>query len=328
MPRITVNGVELCFQQVGYGPDVVFIHGLGTNRAFWYLPIARRLQPHFRITLYDLRGHGSSEIARSGYTPREMADDLHELLAVLQIRRATLVGHSYGGSVALSYAARHPKRVRKLVLSDVRINSLQPAQRLADSPHLSEFERAFVDEAPDGWQLEKDFGLRLLEEMAARRNRQAWNRAKARTQSGFVPFGNLSKDPRAVKKWSRLLHFSTLRDDARRRFHLDALAIARIRVPTLLVYGERSRCLQSGEALRRLIPRSNWVLLPDAGHFHPATHPASFLRILGGFLATGSSPVADTAFAAQGKSARGERLGAAAMDFEATEADDALIEGS
>ena len=60
MPKACVNGVSLHYQQSGQGPDLVLIHGLAANLAFWFLRIVPALNKRHRVTVYDMRGHGKS----------------------------------------------------------------------------------------------------------------------------------------------------------------------------------------------------------------------------------------------------------------------------
>ena len=102
MPRIRANGVMMHYQQGGDGPDVLMVHGLYSSLAFWYFSVYRYLVSHFRLTMYDLRGHGLSDMPSSGYTCHDLAADLLALLDALGVNRAHVIGHSFGASVALS----------------------------------------------------------------------------------------------------------------------------------------------------------------------------------------------------------------------------------
>src|SRR5437764_2511308 len=114
MPKVTLrSGLRLHYQQVGSGPDLVMIHGLTGNLAVWHLKIAPLLWDHFRITTYDLRGHGYSDMPPSGYSAADMARDLEELLEALAIDDASFVGHSYGADISLYHALLHPERARQ-----------------------------------------------------------------------------------------------------------------------------------------------------------------------------------------------------------------------
>src|ERR671924_1491508 len=112
MPRIQINGFLLHYMSVGEGPDVVLIHGLTSNLAFWYPRIVAKLAPRYRVTLCDLRGHGFSGMPRNGYTTRSLALDLKTLLDHLEIEYAFIIGHSFGATVALNFAVLYPERVR------------------------------------------------------------------------------------------------------------------------------------------------------------------------------------------------------------------------
>lgn len=116
MPKIRANGLNLHYWQSGSGPDMVLVHGLGGNLAGWHLTMVPELQRQFRVTTYDLRGHGRSEAPRGGYTTLDMAEDLCGLLDALRIKQAAVVGHSWGADIALHFALIHPERASELVL--------------------------------------------------------------------------------------------------------------------------------------------------------------------------------------------------------------------
>src|SRR5688572_7791222 len=109
MSKVRLNGVTIHYRRIpAEGADLVLVHGLATSLTFWYTRIVPLFARDHCVTVYDLRGHGHSEMPSSGYTTADMAEDLHELLQHLDVRQAHLVGHSYGGAVALHYAILHP----------------------------------------------------------------------------------------------------------------------------------------------------------------------------------------------------------------------------
>ena len=119
MPDIVVNGTRLYYQQAGSGPDVVLVHAVTSNQAVWmFTGLVDSLATDFRVTSYDLRGHGASERPLSGYTSATMAEDYRQLHASLGLGPALLVGHSFGGVVALHAAILVPEAVAGVVLSD------------------------------------------------------------------------------------------------------------------------------------------------------------------------------------------------------------------
>src|SRR5438132_13773128 len=116
MPKIRVGGLNFHYWQTGEGPELVLVHGLGGNLAGWHLTMVPELQRDYRITTYDLRGHGRSDAPPGGYTTGDMADDLRALMDALRIEQAAVVGHSWGADIALHFALAHPDRVSQLAL--------------------------------------------------------------------------------------------------------------------------------------------------------------------------------------------------------------------
>lgn len=283
MGLVEANGTRLGVFRAGTGPDVVMLHGLGANMAFWYPRIARHLTDRYRVTLFDLRGHGGSAMPASGYTSREMAADLEGLMDRLGIGRALLAGHSFGGCVALHFAVLRPERVAGLSLADAVVGALQPTVRLRDWAYwndvLKEKFRAIGIEIPDE---EVGTDSDLLEEFASPR----WDAARERYRGKefFLPFSGWNRGKRAAAAWQRLLRTTTARADFRRSEGLDAEAIAGLGLPVQLVYGEYSMLLPTFERLGRLLPDAERVLVPGAGHFHPVVREEAFVGALGGFL--------------------------------------------
>ena len=119
MPHTNVNGVNLHYQQAGAGPDVVLLHAVTANMAVWLVSnLMDTLARDYRVTAYDLRGHGLSEATPTGYTSADMAEDLRGLHDALGLGPAYLIGHSFGGVVAMHAAATYPDRVSGMILSD------------------------------------------------------------------------------------------------------------------------------------------------------------------------------------------------------------------
>ena len=119
MPEVEVNGTRLFYQQSGEGPDVVLVHAVTSNQAVWvFTGLTDALAAEFRVTSYDLRGHGFSDRPPTGYTSAVMTEDLRQLHAALGLGPAVLVGHSFGGVTAIHTALLHPECVAGVILSD------------------------------------------------------------------------------------------------------------------------------------------------------------------------------------------------------------------
>ena len=291
MAEATVNGVRIAYQQLGEGPDLVLVHGLAANRAFWYGAYALPLAKHFRITLFDIRGHGYSERPATGYTPTIMAADLAGLVDDLKIEQFSLVGHSFGGTLSLEYACTHPERVKRLAILDSKINRLQEKQLLSDSPHLTPFEIEACERTGLDWTQEHQVGLKFLEVLA----RQRVEGFESKAKDTFKPFGEGRGALRTAKQWLELIENTTAIKD----FSVpgvEADAIAKLAMPMLLMYGEHSRCMPSLRAMRSLLPNAQVELVPNGGHFFPLGQRAYAFPRIAAFL--GVSPEALAAMAA------------------------------
>ena len=108
-----INNININYQQYGEGEDLVFLHGWGQNIEMM-LPLANRLSNKKRITILDFPGFGSSEEPKNPYTIYDYVDVLEKLLKELNVKKPTLIAHSFGGRVAIVYASRN--NVSKVVL--------------------------------------------------------------------------------------------------------------------------------------------------------------------------------------------------------------------
>ncbi len=279
MPDVTLNDVTIAYQQLGEGPDLVFVHGLAASRAFWFLQYALPLAKHFRITLFDLRGHGYSSMPASGYEALRAAEDITGLLDHLGIASCLLVGHSYGGGVALEFAGRHPQRVAKLVVLDTKINALQPAQRLGDSPHLSPFEIEVSRTSGHDWDNEAQVGLLFLEVLARWKVSGGGSEAK----DVFTPFGEGRGAQRTAKQFVELLDTTTAMQEVVLP-GIDGPAIAGLPMPCLWVYGDWSRSMPSCRKLQAVRPAGEFRIVPEGGHFFPISNAPLVLSWLKPFL--------------------------------------------
>jgi non-heme chloroperoxidase len=113
----TSDGVQLFCRDWGAGKPVVFLHSWGMNSAMWGYQVADLLRHGLRCVAYDRRGHGLSADPGRGYDADTLADDLAAVMDTLDLRGATLVGHSMAGGEIVRYLSRHgPDRVAGVVL--------------------------------------------------------------------------------------------------------------------------------------------------------------------------------------------------------------------
>jgi pimeloyl-ACP methyl ester carboxylesterase len=251
MQLATRDGVKLHVQELGAGPPVVMLHGLLVgNMATWYWTSAAALAHHHHVVLFDLRGHGLSERAPRGYDVESMVNDLEDVIAatVPANESVTLVGHSYGAVIALTYALRHPERMEKIAVVEAPL----PPSR------LEELER-FLRESPENMLDSLPPELREVVLKAGRRAR------------------------RFVEAATFLVTESSLVDDLRRARDVSDEALASLRCVLLAIYGTTSSCRPIGARLARVVPRAQLVEL-EGGHFLPAESPAAVTEALTRFI--------------------------------------------
>lgn len=278
MPDVRANGVKVNYRQTGAGADVVLVHGLAANQAFWGLGLVATLARAFRVTTLDLRGHGYSDMPPTGYTPAEQAGDLCAVLDHLGIEQAHLVGHSFGGLVALALALARPERVHTLTIADSRLRALQPRQAVTERVNWPRIRAALAEQGLSVDENDPYIGLSLFEALASLQGDAA---ARVLAEEGYVPFGT---SKRSAKAWLRLVTTTTLLSDYRAGADFPPEQLARLRMAVLAVYGTDSPTRETGSKLGGVLPNCRTVWVPGARHFHPATHPAFFLETLQGFL--------------------------------------------
>jgi pimeloyl-ACP methyl ester carboxylesterase len=292
MATLNSNGVSINYRRVGDGADVVLIHGLAANHAFWHHDVLLPLVRRYRVTVYDLRGHGYSSMPPCGYTSRDMAGDLDRLLDHLGAEKAHLIGHSVGGVIALHYAALHPERVTTITVADSRVRTLQPEHRPRDWPNWPTARRRLEELGLRIPEDETDSGIWLLERLAS----PEWQgqRDKLKGTSLVVPFTRWGGGNRSAGRWLELLNTTTAREDLKDPSGLTIERLAEIRQPVLAMYGEKSPMVKSLRGLAEHLPWCETVIIPEAGHFFPLGRAALFVDKLSVFLeehrAGGRSP--------------------------------------
>lgn len=279
MPIATVNGVRLNYVQLDNGEasdreHLVMVHGLATNLAFWYLRYASELADQFRVTLYDLRGHGRSEMPPSGYSPAVLAADLAGLMDHLGIEKAHLLAHSFGGVVALNFASNHPQRVRSLVLADSHISAVRHVETPQEWAYGQRLQPVL-----DRHGLELDahdpyFGYKLLTRVAELKLRGAEMSSELAEIVGPLTG---TAGARTSAQWLKLMRTTSAEAEM---MGDDGLTLAKLRTlkfPILAMYGDHSQAKLTGAELLELWPHAEFRRVRDAGHFFPTSRPEEVL---------------------------------------------------
>ena len=246
--------------EIGSGPAVVLIHAGIADRGMWEEHLRPLAAAGYRVVPVDLPGFGEAPAAPGGAAPWA---DVIETMDALGIERATLVGNSFGGAVALRVALTAPGRVAALALISAPSPAFEPSPELeavweAEEAALArgDFDGA-VEVVIEAWT-QPDAPPKLRDRVASMQ-RQAYA-----AQAG-VATDPESSDP----------------------FDDDLDALSRVDRPALVAAGERDyrEFVSGAEAMARVLPRAQHVVLEGAGHLAPLETPDAFRELLLGFLA-------------------------------------------
>jgi pimeloyl-ACP methyl ester carboxylesterase len=284
MPKVIIdpiNNISLNYQCLGEGEDLVLIHGLGANLAFWYPGIAGVLSRYYRVIIYDLRGHGNSSISNSGYTVADMTADLQALLIHLEVASAHIVGHSFGARIACQYAIAYPKQVKSLTIADTQFYCLQPRMQLREWFYWHIWKEKLIEQGAELPSEDEFISFHLLSKLNQFSNESIDNLDKKLVRKPSLKNRVLGR--RSQEKWQKLIDNTT----ATKEFDEDdtvATDFTSISKPIFIIYGEYSPCLPTYWKLKELIPNCQSKIMPEVGHFHPAVQPKRFVYNLWKFL--------------------------------------------
>jgi|SRR5580765_8246964 len=271
----TIHGYRRAFRMLGEGPPLLLIHGIGDSSQAWVDVLPMLARKHLVIAP-DLLGHGDSDKPRADYSVAAYANGMRDLLAVLGVDRATLVGHSLGGGVAMQFAYQFPDKTERLVLvaSGGSGRGVSPLLRACSLPGAPIGIAALgLPPARVGVDLAIDLLRRLdtglgLDAVDLQRVVRALPDQQART--AFI------RTLRSVVDWRGQVVTA-----------LDRCYLTR-GMPTLLIWGARDSVLPVGHARKAhaAMPGSQLEIFPNAGHFPFRTDPVRFVRHLEEFCAS------------------------------------------
>ena len=272
MAKIVINDFELHYQQFGEGPDLVMVHGITGNLAIWHLEIVPALMQSFRVTTYDLRGHGYSGVPPTGYTTASHASDLQQLMSALGIERAHIMGHSFGADIALHFTINYPERVERLVLVEPAIAALMPLRE----------HKEWI-----GWQYWRDKLALGGVEVPPEKWYDAEYLVRASVKMPMM-FGFRQGRARRAGPLVRLMDTTTAATDYGDLAGMTLEKIGQVQHPVLVLYGEDSVFIGTFEYLQEHLQNAQCFLMQNSEHFGPIERPELLLQHLRVFLAAGS----------------------------------------
>jgi pimeloyl-ACP methyl ester carboxylesterase len=254
--EIELHGHRVIYRIAGDGPPVVLIHGMVNSSRHWE-EVALRLADRYTVIAPDLLGHGDSAAVRGDYSLGAHACSIRDLLTTIGIDRATVVGHSLGGGIAMQFFYQFPQRVERLALisSGGLGHEVSPMLRGAALPGAATG-IWLVANRRVGAALD-----RLGERMRARGSRKGvYLQALARAMRPL-------QDAAARRAFVQTLR-SVIDVRGQHVSAIDRLYLLG-ELPTLIVWGGRDNTIpmEHGLAAHELIPNSRFVTLPKAAHF-------------------------------------------------------------
>ena len=272
---INLHGHRLSYRIGGSGPLLVLIHGITNSSASW-VPVLQLLERDFTVLAPDLLGHGDSAKPRGDYSLGANASLLRDLMVALDYDRATIVGHSLGGGIAMQVSYQFPERVERLVLVSsgglgrevtavLRAAALPGAELVL--PLLASEPLVNAGSAVGG--LISKVGLRAGSDITA-----LWQ--------GLASLRDIEARRAFVHTARSVIDLGGQRINATNMLYLAEA------FPTLIVWGDRDLVIPARHGIRahELMPGSRLELFGGAGHFPHHDEPAAFAEAVADFVAT------------------------------------------
>ena len=266
---VDIDGVRVHYQEAGdpNAPVLVLIHGFASSTLVWSKVFLRLADAGFRVIAVDMVGFGYSGKPRNGeYTIAGQAGLLMGLLDRLNIKRATLVGSSYGGAVAATIALDYPRRVEKLVLIGT-VNNNRPLN----------------------YKLMRVFGSRVFGDVVSPLLIGSRRLLRPRMKPVYDSHDWVLDERRVDARHLPLRASGTQRAIIRTVRRWDAERISRdahlINQPTLLLWGENDQeiPLADGERLHEQISGSRLIVFLNCGHMPQEEYPEEFTGVVADF---------------------------------------------
>lgn len=274
---VDVHGHRQAFVKTGSGPVLLLLHGVACDHTTWDRVIAP-LAKDYTVIAPDLFGHGRSDKPRGDYSLGAFANGMRDLLAILGVERATIVGHSFGGGVAMQFAYQFPEVAERLILvapGGVG-REVSPMIRLATAPGFQQLMSVLT--VPGVRHINRT-GLRLAH--AARLPGTRDVDEIARIYDSFAEPGVCAAVQQVLRGVvDRHGQFVSMAD---RAYLTEAMPIS-------VVWGAQDRIIPATQTaiIKKLTPGARVEVIDDSGHFPHRDHAKQFVRTVRDFMATTS----------------------------------------
>src|SRR3954447_1883480 len=273
--EITLHGHSVRFRRAGWGPPVVLIHGVAGSAHTWG-SVIEPLAEKYTLIAPDLIGHAESAKPRGDSSLGAFASGIRDLMQALAIERATIVGHSLGGGIAMQLAYQFPERCERLVLVSSgglgrEVNLILRAATLPGSelviPLLAS--QRVLDAGSWLGRLVGRAGVRAGSDLD-----ELWR--------GLASLHDAGARQAFVYTLRSIVDPGGQRVSARDRLYLAK------EMPTLIMWGESDRIIPArhGVQAHEEMPGSRLETFPAGGHFPHRDDPIRFVRVLDDFIRT------------------------------------------
>lgn len=263
------RSIELFYEDIGYGPPVVLLHGWPFDHTMWEEQAFALASGGCRVITYDRRGFGKSAKPADGYSFNRFVDDLKILLDALDLHDVTLVGFSMGAGEVVRYMSRHlGQRVTRFALVSAITPSLIKCKDNPEGADEAKFDDMFTRIRADRFAFIEQFVTQMLDGSSANPTTADWIKSLAEPAS-------------------RIAMLSCVRAFAETDFTGDMAAA--INLPSLVIHGAEDRVAPfaaNGRRTSDLLPGSIFRPYEGAGHGLFATHGAMLSEDLLGLVRT------------------------------------------
>jgi proline iminopeptidase len=280
----TLENAELFYHEVGHGQPIIILHGGPDFGHTYLLPGMDRLSDSYRLIYYDQRwrGKSTSKIRPDDITVQTEIDDLESLRKHFQLDSVAILGHSWGGYLAMEYAIRHPDRVSHMILMNTGVAShedyllLQQELRRRKVPYQEELNALLESAEYKGGDPDAVARYYRIHFGTTIKQPQLLDGLVARMQSSFTKEGVL----RGWKIEEHLLNETWLSSD----FDLFP-RLKELSTPTLVVHGDYDFIpAECAARISQAIPGARFVLLRESGHFAYMESPDEVRKEIAGLF--------------------------------------------
>ncbi len=271
--EIHLHGHKLSYRTCGQGPPIFLVHGIANSSASWE-PVLARLGQRFTVIAPDLLGHGESAKPRGDYSLGANASLVRDLMLALGHERATIVGHSLGGGIAMQIAYQFPERVERLVLVSTgglgrQVTPVLRAVALPGAEYVLPLlaSQPIVNAGVKVGGLMRRVGVRVRPDVGV-------------LARGFASLSDVATRRAFVHTARSVIELGGQRINAEDKLYLAAA------IPTLIVWGDRDPVIPARHGIRahERMPGSRLVLFEGARHYPHHDDPIAFTAAITDFV--------------------------------------------